>query len=73
MYAFFNTKQDDPIVVDLPPGNTTASFFGTFEDAWWVPLVDVGGGGKGGKYVILPPDYKDGSADWLHSDASEDV
>jgi hypothetical protein len=22
-----------------------------------VPLVDVGLGGKGGKYLILPPDY----------------
>ena len=26
---------------------------------WQVPLTDVGVGGKGGKYLILPPDYKD--------------
>ena len=28
-------------------------------DAWQVPLMDVGVGGKGGKYLLLPPDYKD--------------
>jgi hypothetical protein len=27
-------------------------------DAWQVPLTDVGVGGKGGKYLLLPPDYK---------------
>jgi hypothetical protein len=57
IYIFCNTKQDGPVVVDLPPGNATASFFGTFEDAWFVPLTDIGDGGKGGKYLMLPPDY----------------
>jgi hypothetical protein len=57
IYVFFNTKQDGPVVVDLPPGNAAASFFGTFEDAWWVPLIDIGDGGKGGKYLMLPPGY----------------
>jgi hypothetical protein len=57
IYIFCNTKQDGPVVVGLPPGNTTASFFGTFEDAWFVPLTDIGDGGKGGKYLMLPPDY----------------
>jgi hypothetical protein len=35
---------------------------GTIMDAWQVPLEDVGPAGvdkgKGGKYLILPPDYK---------------
>ena len=32
--------------------------FSTIEDAWFVPLVDIGFEGKGGKYLVLPPDYK---------------
>src|SRR5260370_755671 len=35
-----------------------ASFYGTIEDAWYVPLVDIGFEGKGGKYLVLPPDFK---------------
>jgi hypothetical protein len=57
IYIFCNTKQDGPVVVELPPRNATASFFGTFEDAWFVPLIDIGGDGKGGKYLMLPPGY----------------
>lgn len=58
MYAFSNTRDDGPIVVDLPPAIAGASFYGTIEDAWFVPLVDIGFEGKGGKYLILPPNYK---------------
>jgi hypothetical protein len=58
MYFFCNTKQDGPLVVELPPAVSGASFYGTIEDAWYVPLVDIGFEGKGGKYLILPPDYK---------------
>ncbi len=57
MYFFINTKQDGPVVVDLPPAVPGASFYGTIEDAWYVPLVDIGFEGKGGKYLVLPPDY----------------
>jgi hypothetical protein len=58
MYFFINTKQDGPVVVELPPAVSGASFYGTIEDAWYVPLVDIGFEGKGGKYLVLPPDYK---------------
>ena len=58
MYFFINTKQDGPVVVELPPAVKGASFYGTIEDAWYVPLVDIGFEGKGGKYLVLPPDYK---------------
>ena len=58
MYFFCNTKQDGPVVVDLPPAVPGASFYGTIEDAWYVPLTDIGFEGKGGKYLVLPPDYK---------------
>jgi hypothetical protein len=46
-------------VVELPPAVPGASFYGTIEDAWYVPLTDIGFEGKGGKYLVLPPDYKD--------------
>jgi hypothetical protein len=58
MYFFINTKVDGPVVVELPDAVPGASFYGTIEDAWYVPLVDIGFEGKGGKYVVLPPDYK---------------
>lgn len=57
MYFFINTKQDGPVVVELPPAVPGASFYGTIEDAWYVPLTDIGFEGKGGKYLVLPPDY----------------
>jgi hypothetical protein len=58
MYFFCNTKQDGPVVVELPPAVPGASFYGTIEDAWYAPLTDIGFEGKGGKYLVLPPDYK---------------
>jgi len=58
MYFFINTKQDGPVVVELPPAIPGASFYGTIEDAWYLPLTDIGFEGKGGKYLVLPPDYK---------------
>jgi hypothetical protein len=59
LYVFSNTKNDGPIVLDLPAAVPQAKFLGTILDTWQVPLTDVGVGGKGGKYLILPPDYKD--------------
>jgi len=46
-------------VVELPPAVPGASFYGTIEDAWYEPLTDIGFEGKGGKYLVLPPDFKD--------------
>jgi hypothetical protein len=57
MYFFINTKQSGPVVVELPPAVPGASFYGTIEDAWYVPLTDIGFEGKGGKYLVLPPGY----------------
>ena len=59
LYVFSNTKNDGPIVLDLPAAIPQAKFLGTILDMWQVPLTDIGVGGKGGKYLILPPDYKD--------------
>jgi hypothetical protein len=59
IYFFSNTKKDGPVVFDLPPAVAgVADFYGTIMDAWQVPLTDVGVAGKGGKYLLLPPDYK---------------
>ncbi|PYL99495.1 MAG: hypothetical protein DME27_01755 [Verrucomicrobia bacterium] len=52
-----NAKDDGPVVVDLPPAANGSSFLGTIIDAWQVPLTDVGFEDKGGKYLVLPPDY----------------
>src|SRR5262245_51055613 len=64
--VFFNTK-DGPIVLDLPPGDANGSFNGNIVTAWQMPLEDAGllgyDKGKGGKFLVLPPGYKDGAPD----------
>jgi hypothetical protein len=59
LYIFSNTKNDGPVVLDVPPAAGGSELLGTIMDIWQVPLIDVGVGGKGGRYLILPPDYKD--------------
>jgi hypothetical protein len=62
-YIFFfgNLDQDGPVVFELPGGVPGAGFLGTFSDAWWEPLEDLGvagpDAGKGGKYLVLPADH----------------
>jgi hypothetical protein len=57
LYIFSNTRDAGPIVLDLPAAVAAAKFLGTILDSWQVPLTDVGVDGKGGKYLILPPDF----------------
>jgi hypothetical protein len=58
---FINTKQDGPMVVEVPPGTENA-LRGTLIDAWSVPVIDISnegeGQGKGKRYLLLPPDYR---------------
>jgi hypothetical protein len=59
-----------PIVLDLPPA-VGAGLFGSMNDAWQVPIADVGpagqDAGKGGGYLITPPGYKGGApAGYFH-------
>ncbi|RDJ14413.1 DUF1254 domain-containing protein [Rhizobium grahamii] len=60
--VFFTTK-DGPVVLDLPPAEEKASFNGNIVTAWQLPLEDAGllgiDKGKGGKFVVLPPGYKE--------------
>jgi len=56
--TFLDLKKDGPTVVEVPAGAGP----GTVNDAYFRFVVDMGGPGpdrgKGGKYLILPPDYK---------------
>jgi len=61
--AFFNTKDVGPIVLEVPPGDADGSLNGNIVTVWQTSLEDVGllgiDKGAGGKFVILPPGYKD--------------
>src|SRR6516162_6113032 len=64
--AFFNTK-DGPVVLDLPAADDGGSFNANIVTLWQMPLEDAGklgvDKGKGGKFLILPPGYKDKAPD----------
>jgi len=59
---FTNTAKVGPMVLEIPPADD-GSITGTIMDVWQCPLEDVGPAGvdkgQGGKYLILPPGYKD--------------
>src|SRR5215475_6038815 len=61
--AFFNTKDVGPMVLEIPPGDANGSLNGNIVTVWQTSLEDVGllglDKGAGGKFVILPPGYKD--------------
>jgi hypothetical protein len=56
--AFLDLKKDGPTVVEIPPRTGP----GTVNDAFFRFVIDMGAPGpdkgKGGKYLILPPDYE---------------
>src|SRR5262249_39673678 len=62
LMPFINTKDAGPMVLEIPPADE-GSITGIIMDAWQCALDDVGPAGvdkgKGGKYLILPPGYKD--------------
>lgn len=62
LMPFFNTVDAGPMVLEIPPADE-GSITGSVMDCWQTPLEDVGPAGvdkgKGGKYLILPPGYKD--------------
>ena len=55
--AFFDLKKNGPIVVEVPKGSGP----GTVNDAFFRFVIDMGAPGpdkgKGGKYLLLPPEY----------------
>ena len=58
----FDLRQG-PMVLEVPPASPKTVFFGSAIDSWQVPLADIGpsgdDAGKGGKYLFLPPGYRD--------------
>jgi hypothetical protein len=63
LMVFFNTKDVGPMVLEVPPGDAEASLTGNIDTVWQTALEDVGlngvDKGAGGKFVILPPGYKE--------------
>ncbi len=62
LMPFFNTKNVGPVVLEIPRADN-GSITGSVDDAWQTAIEDVGPAGvdkgKGGKYLILPPGFKD--------------
>jgi hypothetical protein len=60
VYFHINTK-DSPVVLEVPAA-IGAGLFGSILDAWQAPQADIGPAGddqgKGGKYLLVPPGYK---------------
>jgi hypothetical protein len=61
--AFFNTKDIGPVVIEVPPGDANGSLNGNIVTQWQTSLEDVGllglDKGAGGKFLIVPPGYRD--------------
>ena len=60
LMPFIDTT-DGPMVLEIPPVDD-GSITGSIDDAWQCAIEDVGpagvDAGKGGKYLILPPNYQ---------------
>jgi hypothetical protein len=63
LMPFYNTKNVGPMVLEIPPAGEEGSITGSIDEAWQTAIEDVGPAGvdkgKGGKYLILPPGYKE--------------
>jgi hypothetical protein len=57
----YDTRQG-PVVLEIPPVEGVSSLTGSLDDGWQTAIEDIGPAGvdkgKGGKYLILPPNYK---------------
>jgi len=62
LMPFIDTR-NGPVVLEIPAASDEGSIIGNIDDAWQVALEDVGppglDKGQGGKFLILPPGYKD--------------
>ena len=59
---FYDIRQG-PVVLEIPAVEGASSLTGSLDDGWQTAIEDIGPAGvdkgKGGKYLILPPNYKD--------------
>jgi len=73
--AFFNTKDVGPVVIEVPPGDASGSLNGNIVTVWQTALEDIGllglDKGAGGKFVILPPGFRDRLPDGYYPLASD--
>lgn len=74
LMTFTNTKDVGPVVIEVPPAEG-GSINGNIVNVWQMALEDAGPSGadqgKGGKYLVLPPNYAKKIPDGyipLHSD-----
>lgn len=65
-FMIFFYAKDGPVVIDVPPAEG-GSFAANIDNTWQMPLEDAGPNGAdkgaGGKYLILPPGYKEKAPD----------
>jgi hypothetical protein len=63
---FYDTRTG-PVVLEIPPAEGDLSITGSIDTAWQNALEDVGPAGvdkgKGGKYLLTPPGYKEKAPD----------
>lgn len=65
--AAYADLQKGPVVLEVPAKTEKSVMYGQIVDAWQASIADVGPSGddkgKGGKYLLLPPGYKDAIPD----------
>jgi hypothetical protein len=65
--------RNGPVVLEVPAKTGKAVLYGQVVDAWQATIADVGPSGldkgEGGKYLFLPPGYKDSVPDGLSRDS----
>ena len=63
LMAFTDTKEVGPVVIEVPAAGDDGSINGNIVNVWQMALEDAGpwgaDQGKGGKYLVLPPGFKD--------------
>jgi hypothetical protein len=59
----FTDLRNGPVVLEIPAKTDKTVMYGQIVDAWQVTIADVGPSGEdkgaGGKYLLIPPGYKD--------------
>jgi hypothetical protein len=61
--AAVSDLRNGPVVLEVPARTDKAVLYGQIVDAWQATIADVGPSGadkgRGGKYLLLPPNYTD--------------
>lgn len=61
IHVYWNAEKE-PVVVEIPASTKDVGLVGTLLDFWQRSMIEVGAsghdGGRGGKYLIMSPDYQ---------------